>query len=329
MAKIVLREIKDKLASNWWYHVKSARFEIDTSLDESSTECDVDVDDVLIHKQQLPGDQYPIIKYHVILDDGTPHLVSNKEVKDMLAKKLVAFIDALTKLPPRCKFIRKFRNGNVQVDFKLPSGVKFALKIDPRDCAAGYIDDSVLGSGPGGTTPRPRPRSTRRKVYWGASYHEVADTPIEAIFGQLSEKTRRKVARAIDMLRSQQNMLHIKSSDHAVNAIVKSQTDEDIEYATCIGEDGRYYCVSNTLDACLGMQGTICKHIILTVLAAAKDGRVPREVLSSWIQATLDNEAVIDPDEATTMFCECKNGPLELGKGWRDVTILPEDLVAF
>jgi len=554
MVIIDINTIKDDLAGPWWQHVKAADFIAVETINMTSSGHAVNEGDVLVHKQVLPGEQYPSIRYHVVSQDGSTRPVTNQEVKDLLGNFLLAFIEKTGHLPPNCKFSKRFKNGSVQVDFEPQKNLKFALKIVPTDskvanlvamietmpsgpavmaapARAPPVKESGAGAGAGGAataataatiaTPAPakpaatkddlavpkhiskiqgklslidgtietiekrtgafqdhpvtyymltirdalvglgdkdaigypvsviKARLTEKKVarhviqpgmhismrgkfeahgsdgfaikyakgvntrktakknvstatlemvsallsktekmaeastwngrggnygnyrryreydygdydgddyvdddddddyyerhgprgsyppWWNrpgdraANKRDVAGTPLEGVFGNMDQKLRRKITRAINMLRGQRNMLFIKSGKNAIHGIVRSQSHAGTEYATHIGDGGKYYCVSNTLSPCLGLQGAMCKHVILTIIAAAKDGKVDRAALTSWIQAALSQWPRLDETEAVSIFAEYKRGPLELGVDWRQVEVLPEDLVAF
>ncbi|MEX2683339.1 MAG: hypothetical protein Q6373_017315 [Candidatus Sigynarchaeota archaeon] len=543
MVTIDINSIKDDLSGPWWHLVSATDFHFLETINTTGSGQAVVEGDVLVHKQVLPGEQYPSIRYHVVGQGGSTRLATNQEVKELLGKSLLAFIEKTNHLPPNCKFSKRFKNGSVQIDFEPHKNVKFALKIVPadskvadldarietmpsgpvalaqtapvkgqaadasaeaggaatmvpakqaaakddlaipkhiakiqdslalidgiveavekrtstfqdnvvtyymltiRDAIVGlgekdpigypvsvikarlsenkmlrkkiqpgmylsmrgkfephgndgfaikyargvttrktkkknvsiaspemvsallkrtdkvvqapawnsrggvhgyyrdheddyydenddyYDDDDEIGDYRGGYGPRRSyPPWWNRPVDRAASIHDVSGTPLEAVFGHMDQKVRRKITRAINMLRSQRNMLFIKSEKTAVHGIVRSQSHAGTEYATCIGEGGKYYCVSNTLSPCLGLQGTICKHVLLTIIAAAKDGKVDRAALTAWIQAALSQWPRLDETEAVSIFTEYKSGPLEIGMDWRQVEVLPEDFVAF
>jgi hypothetical protein len=523
---IDINTVKDDLSGPWWHHVKVADFKLVEIINLTSSGHAVNEGDVLVHKQVLPGEQYPSVRYHAVSPGGSTRPVTNQEVRELLGKSLLAFIEKTGFLPPNCTFIKRFKNGSVQMDFEPSKSVRFALKIVPADSKVTDLDARIetMQAGPAqaptpgvqvtgvpgksavavddlavpkhitriqgtvalidGTVEQAEKRTgafqdhpvtyymltirealvglgerdaigypvrvikvrlterkaTRRRIqpgihislhgkleehgsdgfaikyarcvttrkymrrdvaiatpemaaallgrtakvadvterdeddsgdddeydenddfvgygqrgsyprssrysrtgargttpFWwnkpvdrAAGIYDVTGTPLEVVFGQLSQKVRRKVTRAIDMLRNQRNMLFIKSDTGGIHGIVRSQSHDGTEYATSLGLGGKFYCVSNALHPCLGLQGTICKHVILTIIAAAKDGKVDRAALTSWIQAALQQWPRLDETEAVGIFYEYKKGPAELSVEWRQIEILPEDLAAF
>jgi hypothetical protein len=110
------------------------------------------MDDLLIHKQIKEGERFPTIRYHVVTDQDTAPS-TNAAVKDLLAKKLVSFVQANNKLPFACKFTKVFKNGAVQVDYTPTQYDNFALKVEPAlvgntDAQSFFQDKEVVQENP-------------------------------------------------------------------------------------------------------------------------------------------------------------------------------------
>ncbi|MEX2680386.1 MAG: hypothetical protein Q6373_002205 [Candidatus Sigynarchaeota archaeon] len=136
--RIDLSTIKDDLGGNWWLHHRAKDFGfLDKIKDQASHE--VDVDDVLIHKQILEGERFPAIRYHVVTASGGTVPATNQQAKDVMARSLVAFVKATGKLPFACTLAKTFKSGAVQVDYAPTTWDKFAIKVEP---AAHGIDDA-------------------------------------------------------------------------------------------------------------------------------------------------------------------------------------------
>ncbi|MHA1820171.1 MAG: hypothetical protein ACTSU2_15575 [Promethearchaeota archaeon] len=138
-----------------------------------------------------------------------------------------------------------------------------------------------------------------------------------------------KVMRAISMFKSQKNLLYIMREEDSLQAVVKSQSHpEKLEYATYISQDGNFYCLSNNLRACGGLRGQICKHIILTIIAAIKNGDMEIKEALTWIKNSVNHRPAFKYDQASSLFGRYKrslDGTLE----WRPVEMFPEDFYAF
>ncbi len=144
--QIDLSTIQDDIGGDWWLHHRAKDFGF---LDKIKDQTDflVDVDDVLIHKKILEGERFPAIRYHVVTPGGTVP-ATNQQVKDVMAKSLVAFVKANGMLPFACTFAKVFKNGGVQVDYAPTSWEKFAIKVEPAtfgivDAQAFFQHDSA------------------------------------------------------------------------------------------------------------------------------------------------------------------------------------------
>lgn len=143
-----------------------------------------------------------------------------------------------------------------------------------------------------------------------------------------------KVYKAINMLRREKNLLYIEKAEGNLKAVVKSQTNpKKLEYACSIKADGSFFCGTQNLYPCGGLRGTICKHIILTLIATVKEGYMKNDELIDWVKKTINNRPKLNKSEATSIFLHYKdviNGNLDAVKQieWRPVEILPEDLMA-
>ena len=143
-----------------------------------------------------------------------------------------------------------------------------------------------------------------------------------------------KIHKAINMLRREKNLLYIEKTEGNLKAVVKSQTNpKKLEYACSIKADGTFFCGTQNLRPCGGLRGTICKHIILTLIATVKQEYMPNDELIDWVKKTIQNRPKLNKPEATSIFMHYKdavNGNLDALKQieWRPVEILPEDFMA-
>ncbi|MEX2715377.1 MAG: hypothetical protein Q6370_003640 [Candidatus Sigynarchaeota archaeon] len=179
-------------------------------------------------------------------------------------------------------------------------------------------------------------RSYHRPYYLRSNAYHVTDnisTREKSIFDLVDKKgdggkTFRKIQRALTMLAGQRNLLMIKIEKDKIVSVVKSQTTDGIEYATCISETGDYFCCPQDLEFCLGMKGYLCKHIILSLAAACKTDDKLKDALKKWVQNAQGKHPIIKEDIATSLFVESKL-PKDARIGWREIEILPEDMMAF
>jgi hypothetical protein len=143
-----------------------------------------------------------------------------------------------------------------------------------------------------------------------------------------------KIHKAINMLRREKNLLYIEKSEGNLRAVVKSQTNpKKLEYACSIKANGSFFCGTQNLYPCGGLRGTICKHIILTLIATVKQGYMKNDEIIDWVKKTINYRPKLDKSEASSIFKHYQsalnakpNGTQKLE--WRPVEILPEDFMA-
>ncbi len=128
--QINIFEIKDDLGGNWWHHIHSSNFGFLSKISDLKSH-KVDESDILIHKEIKESDRFPTIRYHLIVGDETK-TVKNDEVKEVLADKLVEYVQENKRFPFACHLAKIFKNGNAQVDYKPTQFESFALKIVPE-----------------------------------------------------------------------------------------------------------------------------------------------------------------------------------------------------
>ena len=127
---INLREIRDDLHGDWWHLVSSSDFRF-FNAPPAVDKCPVNKGDIFIHKEIVPGDRFPSVRYHLVTEDGT-RIVNNPEAKDILKEHLIHYVKKKDKMPPNCRMVKEFKNGNVQVNYNPVRNVNFAIKISPN-----------------------------------------------------------------------------------------------------------------------------------------------------------------------------------------------------
>jgi hypothetical protein len=124
--KINLEEvIDDTLNGNWYHYVRSDDFAWLSRPNYKNLE--VNDDDIIIHKEIEEGERWPKVKYHQILD-GEAFEIDGADARELLAEKLIEFINKNNKLPFACSFIQVFKNGNLKMKYA-PADMDFVLKI--------------------------------------------------------------------------------------------------------------------------------------------------------------------------------------------------------
>lgn len=160
------------------------------------------------------------------------------------------------------------------------------------------------------------------------------DDNISSFLGKLLKEIHKsnlppKIQKAIRMFKKEKNLLYVDKTDEVLRSVIKSQTNpEKLEYSCSVYHDGRFFCGTQNLRPCGGLRGSICKHIILTLIASIKQNIISERELIDWIKKTIDNTPVLLKPEATAIFLKYKNA-LEGKIEWRPVEVYPEDFIAF
>ena len=128
--KIDLNNINDDLSGNWWLHIHSSNFGFLSKISDP-TNHEVEIEDILVHKEMKEGERFPSVRYHLVKEKGTK-LIENEKAKEILADKLITYIRKHKKLPYTCKVVKFFKNGNVQINYHPTDFDNFALKVLPK-----------------------------------------------------------------------------------------------------------------------------------------------------------------------------------------------------
>lgn len=133
----------------------------------------------------------------------------------------------------------------------------------------------------------------------------------------------KKIDRAIKMLKEESFELYSTSSDEKIGGVVKSQTGHGF-YAPWINHKGQYSCYDEELEACWGMQGSLCKHSLLLLLGLAKKGELELQQVLRWAAKANLKKSSNNEDESAEMLLRYKG--VQAGDiDWRPTEITPED----
>lgn len=137
-----------------------------------------------------------------------------------------------------------------------------------------------------------------------------------------------KLGRAMKMLKSESFKLYSHNSDARIVGVVRSQKDPDKAYSSWLTNEGKYGCNGQNLEECLGLQGSVCKHLLVLLVGLTHAGELQPEQAYNWIKLAQGKGPKRDTDLATTTFLEYKAA--QLGEiDWRPTETLPEDFYSF
>jgi uncharacterized protein YjbI with pentapeptide repeats len=136
-----------------------------------------------------------------------------------------------------------------------------------------------------------------------------------------------KLKNALKMLKADRFKLYAQVDDEQLVGVVKSQTDSDLVYSCTLASDGGFGCCTQNLNVCGGLNGSICKHLLVLIVGLAKAGELDPNVVDTWIVASQKQKPTLDRDAMSDIFLKYKGA--EAGEvDWRPTETIPEDYYA-
>ncbi len=155
----------------------------------------------------------------------------------------------------------------------------------------------------------------------------VTDLP-SFLKGIESRADRKKLKKALKMLKADRFELFNDVRADEVVGVVKSQTDAKLRYACRLGSDGSYSCCTQNLNVCGGLRGSMCKHLLVLVVGLVQARELDPAVADAWIEKTIGIKALLDRDAMSEVFLRYQGA--EAGEvDWRPTETVPEDFYAF
>jgi hypothetical protein len=98
-------------------------------------------------------------------------------------------------------------------------------------------------------------------------------------------------------------------------------------YACRLTGTGQFECGTQNLRICGGLQGMVCKHLLVLIVGLAKAGALDPGRAYQWLQMAQKQAPSFDKDAMTATFFKYKGA--EAGEiDWRPTETLPEDYYA-
>ncbi len=140
------------------------------------------------------------------------------------------------------------------------------------------------------------------------------------------DKSRLK--KAIKMLQAERFKLFAEVKPDSMLGIVKSQNDPDLLYSCHLNSAGKFCCATQNLNACGGLRGALCKHLLVLLLGLTQAGELDATVADTWAQASKSEAPKMDKDILSETFLRYKGA--ESGEiDWRPTETIPEDYYSF
>ncbi len=142
------------------------------------------------------------------------------------------------------------------------------------------------------------------------------------------EFDKKRIDNSLKMLKKETFQLFCEQMDDAVTGVIKSQTDKDLLYACRLGFDGTFSCCTQNLNACGGLRGALCKHILVLIIGLTKAGALTPELAGRSVICSKLEEPRVNHDAMSAVFLKYKGA--ESGEvDWRPTETIPEDYYSF
>jgi len=137
-----------------------------------------------------------------------------------------------------------------------------------------------------------------------------------------------KLGRAMKMLKTESFKLYSRIHDGTLVGVVRSQSSSGTVYASWLTQEGTYGCAKPDLEDCMGLQGSICKHLLVLLVALARAGEIECNLAYSWVDKARGKRPRADADLVANTFLQYKGA--EAGEiDWRPTQTIPEDFYAY
>jgi uncharacterized protein YjbI with pentapeptide repeats len=136
-----------------------------------------------------------------------------------------------------------------------------------------------------------------------------------------------RLTNALTMLKAERFQLFALVEAHQLVGIIKSQRAAERLYSCRLAGDGTFSCCTQNLRECGGLQGRICKHLLVLLVGLVKSGQADAALVDRWITVSLKQRPVLDKDTMSATFLRYKGA--EAGEiDWRPTETIPEDYYA-
>lgn len=137
-----------------------------------------------------------------------------------------------------------------------------------------------------------------------------------------------KLGRALKMLKGESFKLYVHKDEQQLVGVVRSQTSSSRVYASWLTDEGRYGCSTPELEECMGLQGNICKHLLLLVVGLTGANEMKAETALTWLRTAYGKRPRENATLVADTFIQYKGA--EVGEiDWRPTETIPEDYYAF
>ena len=143
-----------------------------------------------------------------------------------------------------------------------------------------------------------------------------------------SNYDQERMKKAMKMLQAESFQLFAEVKPDSLVGVVKSQSDPDLVYSCRLTEAGNFCCGTQNLNACGGLRGSLCKHILVLLIGITKSKDLDPAVACAWVMASRREAPKMDKVIISETFLRYKGA--EAGEiDWRPTETIPEDYYAY
>jgi BRCT domain type II-containing protein len=150
---------------------------------------------------------------------------------------------------------------------------------------------------------------------------------VNRLYGHVDHGRLGRLGRALDMLRSDRFKLFTHLDDAQLVGVVRSQSGSGSVYASWLTPDGAYGCSQPDMEDCMGLQGQVCKHLLVLVVGLVRTNQLPAERGLGWVKSAQGKSPKRNKELCAETFIQYKGA--EAGTvDWRPTETVPEDFYA-
>lgn len=150
-------------------------------------------------------------------------------------------------------------------------------------------------------------------------------TLISRLYGTVDQA---KLGRSMKMLKSESFKLYVHRDEKRVVGVVRSQTADSKVYSSWLTDEGKYGCATQDLKECMGLQGTVCKHLLVLIIGLVRSDELMPNIAFEWLRTSKGKGPRSDSDLTAQTFIQYKGA--EAGEiDWRPTETIPEDYYAY
>jgi hypothetical protein len=137
--------------------------------------------------------------------------------------------------------------------------------------------------------------------------------------------------KAMSMLKADRFQLYAKVLPTELIGVVKSQIDAELVYSCRLTSIGDYSCCTQKLNACGGLNGNLCKHLLVLIMGLAEAEEMGIETIEEWMFEAKFKQPSFEKDEKDRLGSTLLDyKAAEAGEvDWRPTETTPEDFADF